>query len=47
MKAVGKKYVYIGEVSVAAVQSARNIDAIIDKNVRVEAQGSNVCRSWH
>ena len=47
MKPVDEKSIVIGEESVCAVQSARNIGAVIDKNLTMEAQVSNVCRNCY
>ena len=47
MKPVDEKCILIGEESVGAVQSARNIGAVIDRNLSMESQVSNVCRNCY
>ena len=44
---VDQNCICIGEESVSALQSAKNIGAMIDRNLTMEAQVSHVCRSCY
>lgn len=47
MKPIDESCIVIGEESVDAVKSARNIGAMIDCNLTMESQVSNVCRNCY
>ena len=47
MKPVDENCIVIGDESVGGAKSARNIGAVLDRNLTMESQVSNVCRNCY